>query len=188
MSEANKPPSEQTPFERFTEFTRRLIANLKRGVLPQIGPGTNHLSCVYAGNVAAAVLAALDAPEKPGFRAYNVTRDAPPLLTQREFFAAFAEALGLRPLRIPVPVTVIRIGVAVWSVLMKLFMPGRYTALGNAAMSFILGENPYSVARIQRELGWTPPFDTRTAIRRIVAQNKSPGDARARFPVTSAHR
>jgi len=160
-------------------FTRRLIANLKRGFLPQIGPGTNHLSCVYAGNVASAILAALDAPAKPGFRVYNVTRDAPPLLTQREFFAAFAEALGLRALSVRVPVPLIRMGVAAWSVLMRLVMPGRYTALGNAAMSFILGENPYSVERIRAELGWTPPFDPRTAIGRTVAQTKSPGGARA---------
>ena len=95
--------------ERDVLFTRRLIAHLKRGSLPQIGPGTNHLSCVYAGNVASAILAALDAPEKPGFRAYNVTRDASPLLTQREFFATFAEALGVRPVRVPVPVPLIRI-------------------------------------------------------------------------------
>jgi hypothetical protein len=58
-------------------------------------------------------------------------------------------------------------------------MPGRYTALGNAAMSFILGENPYSVERIRTELGWTPPFDARTAIWRAVAKTKSPGGARA---------
>jgi len=160
-------------------FTRRLIANLKRGFLPQIGPGTNHLSCVYAGNVASAILAALDAPAQPGFRAYNVTRDAPPPLTQREFFATFTEALGLRPLRIRVPVPLIRTSVAVWRVLMRLFLPGRYSALGNAAMSFILGENPYSVERIRSELGWTPPFDTHTAIVRSVQQNKSPGGARA---------
>jgi nucleoside-diphosphate-sugar epimerase len=165
--------------ERDLLFTRRLIANLRRGLLPQIGPGTNHLSCVYAGNVASAILAALDAPAKSGFRAYNLTRDAPPLLTQREFVAAFAEALGLRPLRVRVPVPLIRIGVALWSVLMRLFLPGRYTALGNAAMSFILGENPYSVERLRSELGWTPPFDMRTAILRSVQQNKSPGGARA---------
>ena len=165
--------------ERDLLFTRRLIANLKRGFLPQIGPGTNHLSCVYAGNVASAILAALDAPAKPGFRAYNVTRDAPPLLTQREFFAAFAEALGVRPRRVQIPVSLIRIGVAAWSVLMRLVMPGRYTALGNAAMSFILGENPYSVERIRTELGWSPPSDARTAIRRTVAETKSPGGARA---------
>jgi len=165
--------------ERDLLFTRRLIANLKRGFLPQVGPGTNHLSCVYAGNVASAIVAALDASVTPGFRAYNVTRDASPLLTQREFFAAFAEALGRRPLRVRIPVPVIRGGVRVWSLLMRLLLPGRYTALGNAAMSFILGENPYSVERIRAELGWTPPFDTRTAITRSVAKTKSPGGARA---------
>jgi len=165
--------------ERDLLFTRRLIANLNRGFLPQVGPGTNHLSCVYAGNVASAILAALDAPAKPGLRAYNVTRDASPLLTQREFFAAFAEALGRRPFRVRVPLRLIRMGVAAWSVLMRLLLPGRYTALGNAAMSFILGENPYSVERIRTELGWTPPFDTRTAIGRSVAKTKSPGSARA---------
>ena len=165
--------------ERDSLFTRRLIAIFKRGFLPQIGPGRNYLSCVYAGNVASAVLAALDAPSQPGFRAYNVTRDAAPLLQQREYFATFAESLGLRPLRIPVPVTLIRVGVAAWRTLMGLLMPGRYTALGNAAMSFILGENPYPIERIRTELGWTPPFDTRTAIRRSVSKNKSPGGARA---------
>jgi len=165
--------------ERDRLFTLRLIANLQRGFLPQIGPGTNHLSCVYAGNVASAILAALDAPAEPGFRAYNVTRDAAPLLTQREFFAAFADALKLRPLPIPVPVPLIRIGVKVWSVMMRLVLPGRYTALGNSAMSFILGENPYSVERIRSELGWIPPLDTRTAIARSVREIKSPGGARA---------
>ncbi len=165
--------------ERDVLFTRRLIANLRRGFLPQVGPGTNHLSCVYAGNVASAILAALDRPAAPGFRAYNVTRDAAPLLTQREFFAAFAEALGLRPLKIPVPVPVIRIGVKVWSIVTRLVLPGRYTALGNSAMSFILGENPYSVERIRSELGWMPPLDTRTAIVRSVRETKSPGGARA---------
>jgi len=165
--------------ERDRLFTGRLIANLRRGLLPQIGPGTNHLSCVYAGNVASAILAALDAPAQPRFRAYNVTRDAPPLLTQREFLARFAGALGLRPLRVRVPVPLIRIGVAAWSVLMRLVLPGRYTALGNSAMSFILGENPYSVERIRAELGWAPPFDARTAIGHSVAETKSPGGARA---------
>jgi len=51
--------------ERDRIFTSRLVANLKRGLLPQIGPGTNHLSCVYAGNVASAIVAAIDAPAFP---------------------------------------------------------------------------------------------------------------------------
>ena len=161
--------------ERDLLFTRRLIANIKRRFLPQIGPGTNHLSCVYAGNVASAVLAALDAPAQPGFRAYNVTRDGEPLLMQRDFFATFAEALGVRPIRVRLPVPLIRAGVRVWSVLMRLLLPGRYSALGNAAMSFILGENPYSTDRIRSELSWTPPYDTRTAIARSVRQQSGSG-------------
>jgi hypothetical protein len=62
---------------------------------------------------------------------------------------------------------------------MRLVMPGRYTALGNSAMSFILGENPYSVERIRDDLGWLPPLDTRSAIARSVREIKSPGGARA---------
>jgi nucleoside-diphosphate-sugar epimerase len=154
--------------ERDRLFTNRLLANLKRGLIPQIGPGTNHLSCVYAGNVASAIVAALDAPARPGFRAYNVTRDAPPPLTQREFFAAFAEAIGRPPRFIPVPIGLVRFGIGVWSTLLKALFPGRYAGLGSAAVSFILGENPYSTERIRRELGWTAPFDTRSAITRAV--------------------
>ncbi|HXO85610.1 MAG TPA: NAD-dependent epimerase/dehydratase family protein [Gemmatimonadales bacterium] len=154
--------------ERDRLFTSRLIANLKRGLIPQIGPGTNHLSCVYAGNVASAIVAALDAPLHPGFRAYNVTRDAPPLLTQREFFTGFATALGRPPRFIPVPVGLVRFGIGAWSTLLKALFPGRYAGLGSAAVSFILGENPYSTERIRRELGWTAPFDTRSAIARSV--------------------
>lgn len=154
--------------ERDQLFTRRLVANLKRGLVPQIGPGTNHLSCVYAGNVAAAIVAALDAPVGPGFRAYNVTRDAPPELTQREYFTTFAQALGRRPRFIPVPVSGLQLGIGIWTTLLRLLSPGRYAGLGGAAIAFLLGENPYSIDRIRAELGWSPPFDTRTAIARSV--------------------
>jgi nucleoside-diphosphate-sugar epimerase len=162
--------------ERDQLFTRRLIANLRRRVLPLIGSGTNHLSCVYAGNVASAVLAALDAPPRPGFRAYNVTRDADPLLMQREFFETFAAQLAVRPVRVRIPVFLLRLGIAAWSSVLKVVLPGRYSALGNAALTFILGENPYSIDCIRDELGWSPPVDMRTAIGRSVrGETKSPG-------------
>jgi nucleoside-diphosphate-sugar epimerase len=161
--------------ERDRLFTRRVIAVVRRGVLPLIGPGTNHLSCVYVGNVTAAVLAILDGPTQQGFRAYNVTRDATPLLTQREFFATFAAELGRRPRLIPVPLPVVRIGLALWTGLLRLVRPGRYAGLGGSAISFLLGENPYSIERIRNELGWTPSVDTRTAIARSVTGARSEG-------------
>jgi nucleoside-diphosphate-sugar epimerase len=154
--------------ERDRLFTPRLIAVARTGFFPRIGAGTNHLSCVYAGNVAAAIVAALN-KHIPGVRAYHVTADAPPALTEREFIAAFAEALGVRLRRVRVPVFVARLGVKLWTRWLRLRDPARYAGLGGAAVGFIIGENPYTATRAQQELGWTPPFDTRTAIRRTVA-------------------
>lgn len=154
--------------ERDKLFTARVVATMRRRVLPRIGPGTNHLSCVYAGNVASAILATLDAPPSAGFRAYNVTRDRPPLLTQRDFFGQFARELAIRVRFVPVPIAVAAVGVAIWSALLQLLQPRRYSGLAGAAVSFIVGENPYATERIRAELGWEPPFDARTAIARAV--------------------
>jgi len=135
--------------------------------VPRVGPGRNHLSCVYAGNVAAAVVAALDGA-RPGFRAYNVTHDAPPDLSEREWIAAFATALGVRVWRLPVPAALARLGAVLWTRWRSWRRPGRYAGLGRAAVAFLTGENPYTTARIREGLGWTPPLDARTAIARTV--------------------
>ena len=153
--------------ERDRLFTPRVIRAARLRFVPRIGPGTNRLSCVYAGNVAAAAVAALDAPLH-GFRAYNVTSDGPPALSQREFFAAFATALGRRPWSIPIPTPLA--GLAL----------GLLTArrLARAAVSFVSGENPYTDERIGAELGWQPPTQAPEAIRRTVAwflENEKPG-------------
>ena len=153
--------------ERDRLFTARVIATVRKGFFPLIGPGTNHPSCVYAGNVASAIVAAFKRGPS-AFRVYNVTADAPPALTQREFIGAFADALGVRLIRFPVPAFLARSGSKLWAGWRQLREPGRYSGLGGAAVSFITGENPYTAARVERELGWAPPFDTRTAIRRTV--------------------
>jgi len=154
--------------ERDRLFTPRVIAAVRGGIFPLIGSGKNHLSCVYVGNVASAIVAALKRPVS-SFRVYNVTHDAPPAVTQREFIMAFAEALGVRLLRFPVPAFVARLGAKAWARWQRFRNPSAYAGLGGAAVSFIVGENPYTDARVQQELTWTPPFDTRAAIRRAVA-------------------
>ena len=153
--------------ERDRLFTPRVIRVVRFGVVPRIGPGTNRLSCVYAGNVAAAVVAALEAPGF-GFRAYHVTSDAPPPLTQREFFAAFAAALGSRPRAIPIPLGLARVVMGVLT----------SRTLARAAASFIIGENPYGDDRARSELGWRPPFTAQEAVGRTVrwfVENEKPG-------------
>jgi nucleoside-diphosphate-sugar epimerase len=153
--------------ERDRLFTPRVIRAARLRFVPRIGPGTNRLSCVYAGNVAAAAVAALDAPLH-GFRAYNVTSDGPPALSQREFFAAFATALGRRLWSIPIPTRLAGLALG-------LFAARR---LARAAVSFVSGENPYTDERIRAELGWRPPTQAPEAIRRTVAwflENEKPG-------------
>ena len=153
--------------ERDRMFTPRILDVLRRPFAPQIGSGTNRLSCVYAGNVAAAAVAALDAQVR-GFRAYNVTSDGAPTLSQREFFSAFAGALGRRYRPVPIPRPLARIVI------------GLFTArrLARAAVSFLTGDNPYVDDRAQRELGWRPLIPAPQAIARTVAwfrENEKPG-------------
>ncbi len=153
--------------ERDRLFTPRLMRAVRGRVVPQIGPGTNHLSCVYAGNVATAIVAALEAPVS-GFRAYHVTTDAPPPLTMREFLEAFAGACGVRARFFRLPTGVARVAMGLWT--------GR--ALARAALAFITGENPYVTDRARAELDWTPPLTAREAIARTVrweSANEKPG-------------
>jgi nucleoside-diphosphate-sugar epimerase len=151
--------------ERDRLFTPRVIRAMRSPIIPLIGPGTNHLSCVYAGNVATAIVAALEAPVS-GFRAYNVACDASPPLTAREFLEAFAVACGARPRFFRVPAKVVGL------VMSLLAGP----ALARAALSFITGENPYVTDRAHAELGWTPHLASREAIARTVRwANEKPG-------------
>ena len=153
--------------ERDRLFTPRLVRAVSGRLVPQIGPGTNHLSCVYAGNVAGAIVAGLAAPWS-GFRAYNITADAPPPLEARQFLETIADACGVRPhfLRLPIPLA--RLAIGLWS----------GPRLARAALSFITGENPYPIDRAVAELGWTPALATREALTRTMrwlAANEKPG-------------
>lgn len=153
--------------ERDRLFAPRIYRSIRARILPLVGPGTNHLPCVYAGNVASAIVAALQRP-RPGFRAYNVTRDAGAPLTVREFMQAFAAAAGVRIRLLRLPVSLARWMLMIWS--------GR--RLARAALAFMTGEDPYVTDLIERELEWRPSVDTRTAIGRTVRWlmgNEKPG-------------
>jgi nucleoside-diphosphate-sugar epimerase len=156
--------------ERDRLFIPRLVRALRARIVPQIGPGTNHLSCVYAGNVATAIVAALTRtpPPEQGFRAYNITADAPPPLTARQFLETIADACALRVRFFRLPIPVARVAIGVWS----------GPTLARAALSFVTGENPYPIGRARSELDWTPSVTTREALARTirwVLTNEKPG-------------
>ena len=155
-------------------FSRKVARVVRTGIVPQIGPGTNVLSVVYAGNVAAAAVAALDA-DVPGGRAYNVTNDG--ALTQREFVDAFAGALGTRVRRVRLGRAPAAAALGAVMALARLLRPGRYGGVAHGAVHFLAGDNPYRSDRARDELGWRPPVEPRTAIERTVRwlqENETP--------------
>ncbi len=133
-------------------FSPRVAAVLRWRVAPLVGPGTNPLSVVYAGNVAAAVLAALDRPEATG--PFNVANDGG--LTLREFVERFAAGLGVRPLVVRIPAGAAwRAALAVDGAL-RLGRPRAPLSLLKTAVQFLSRANPYRSERAERELGWRP--------------------------------
>jgi len=151
--------------ERDRLFSPKVVRVVRTGLVPQIGPGTNVLSIVYAGNVAAAAVAALDAPVAGG-TAYNVTNDG--ALTQREFVDAFAAALGRRVRRVRVARAPAALALGAVTAAMRALRPARYGGVAAGAVHFLSGDNPYRSDRARAELGWRPVIDPRAAIERTV--------------------
>jgi nucleoside-diphosphate-sugar epimerase len=152
--------------ERDRLFTPRVLRAVRGILVPQIGPGTNHLSCVYAGNVAQAIVAALTAAPR-GFHAYLVTADRPPALTAREFLEAAASVAGSRPRFVRLPIPLARFAIALWS----------GPTLARQALGFMTGENPYRIERARTELGWVPEIDARDGLTRAGWwKTKGPGE------------
>jgi nucleoside-diphosphate-sugar epimerase len=143
-------------------FSNRVARALARGWAPLVGDGRNPMSVVYAGNVAAAIAAALDRPEATG--PFNVANDG--RLTQREFVEAFARGLGvrLRLLRVPRPLA--WNGARLLDALVRAARPGARMSTLKTAVQFLAGSNPYDSTRAARELGWIPPVEPREAVER----------------------
>jgi nucleoside-diphosphate-sugar epimerase len=143
-------------------FSPRVARVLARGVAPLIGDGANVLSVVYAGNVAAAVLAALDRPAVCG--AFNVANDGG--LTQRQFVECFARGLGLRVRVVRVP------GSLAWGTaraldsLRRAVRPGSPTTTLMTAVHFLVSANPYVSAKAAAELDWHPVVEASEAVER----------------------
>lgn len=135
-------------------FSPRVAAALRLGlgVAPVIGPGTNALSVVYAGNVAAAVLAALDRPAVTG--PFNVANDGG--MTQRGFLDHFAAGLGVRLHVVRLPARAAWLAAHLADGGMRLVRPAAPMTMLKGAVQFLANANPYSSARAERALGWRP--------------------------------
>jgi len=146
-------------------FSPRVARVLRRGLVPMIGDGANHLTVVYAGNVAAAVTAALDNGGVSG--PFNITNDGQ--ITQREFVERFAAGLGVRPRVLKIPhLLAWRVTWLLDATIGALLLSSGGPSL-SSAVQFLAGENSYSSARAQQLLKWRPPVPAGDAVERTGA-------------------
>lgn len=148
--------------ERDRVFAPALAALLRLPFTPLLGPGHATLPVVYAGNVAAAVAAAL-AAESPGAAVFNLGADFP--TTQRELLSGLARGLGVTERFLPVPAPLIRWGARVGDHLG--FRPPGARDLSLSRLSQLaLSDNPFRSERARRVLGWEPPYPPNEALER----------------------
>ena len=157
--------------ERERAFMTRMMRAVRFGVAPVVGKGDNHLAVVYAGNVAEAVLAALDRPHVEG--AFNTTNDGG--ITQREFFEMIGAAGGGRMRFVRLPLSVALVAGHAWHLWRRLRAPGSYAGIGGSGARFLSRENPFSSERAERELGWRPATSPHEALARTVRWFRNEG-------------
>ena len=143
-------------------FAPRVARLVRRGLAPLIGPGDNALSVVYAGNVAAAVLAALDRGDVTGH--FNITNDG--VVTQRQFLERLAAGLGVPARWIPVPHALAWGGARLWDATVGALAGWAGLLSARSSVQLLASVNPYTSARAQRVLGWRPIVPALDAVER----------------------
>lgn len=116
-----------------------------------LGDGHNAVPAVYAGNVAEAVLLALESGR--GRATWDVGLDHP--TTQRALLSGIAAGMGRSPRLVSIPAGLVRAGADVLERLGVSTPGAEHLPLGRAAR-LSLGQNPYPSRAIRGELGWDP--------------------------------
>ncbi|MFL5560689.1 MAG: NAD-dependent epimerase/dehydratase family protein [Gemmatimonadaceae bacterium] len=140
--------------KRDRQFIPRMATLLSRfHAFPLPGGGKNTLAIINAASVADAAIRAATS-DIAGGRAYNIANEGD--TTLRDFVELAATGLGTVVLRIPVPLGIVGFGLAAAQRMWKAFhLPGS-EVLQHASLNFVSRDNPFSSARAERELGWSP--------------------------------
>lgn len=152
--------------ERDRTTTARLVHRLERGQMQIIGRGDNPLSAIYAGEVATAAITAAERPEAAG-RAYNITDQGP--ITQRAFFALWAEAVGVPPARRRKPYGLVFAAALGMEAAWKLARSPRPPLITRYATWLMGRDVRYSTERARSELGWSPRLSYAESIEQTVS-------------------
>lgn len=148
----------------------RLVQFLKEGPARLIGSGDNYLPLVYAANVAEACILAATKPVAVG-RVYNVSSDC--RVTQRHYFNAVAQALGLRPVTRSLPTPVAMAIANLIEVPARLLGRKEPPVMSRFGLYIITSQGVFDCTRARQELGWQPRVGFEEGLARTIEWYKA---------------
>jgi len=158
----------------YGEWDREVLKAFKlarMGVAPVFGDGSQELSVIYAGDLAAALVAAATAPATAN-RVYYAAH--PVVTTSRDLVRAIGRAVGREPRIVPLPGVLAR-GL-LWTIGTIAHLAGRATLLsGDKAAEFLAPAWTCRPDALTRDAGWRAVIDLETGLRRTAAWYRREG-------------
>jgi len=158
----------------YGEWDREVLKAFKLarlGVAPVFGDGSQELSVIYAGDLAAALVAAATAPATAN-RVYYAAH--PVVTTSRDLVRAIGRAVGREPRIVPLPGVLAR-GL-LWTIGTIAHLAGRATLLsGDKAAEFLAPAWTCRPDALTRDAGWRAVTDLETGLRRTAAWYRREG-------------
>ena len=149
----------------YGEWDREVLKVFKlarAGLAPVFGDGSQELSVIYAGDLAAALVAAATAPAAAN-RVYFAAH--PVVTTSRELVRAIGRAVGRQPRIVPLPGLIAR-GL-LWTIGSIAHLAGRATLLsGDKAAEFLAPAWTCRSDALARDAAWRAETDLETGLRR----------------------
>ena len=163
-----RPP---TVYGEWDREVLKVFKMARTGLTPVFGDGSQELSVIYAGDLAAALLAAATAPAAAN-RVYYAAH--PVVTTSRELVRAIGRAVGREPRIVPLPGPVAR-GL-LWTIGSIAHLAGRATLLsGDKAAEFLAPAWTCRPDALARDAGWRAETDLETGLRRTAAWYRREG-------------
>ena len=158
----------------YGEWDREVLKVFKlarAGLAPVFGDGSQELSVIYAGDLAAALVAAATAPATAR-RVYYAAH--PDVTTSRELVRAIGRAVGRQPRIVPLPGPLAR--ALLWTIGSIAHLAGRATLLsGDKAAEFLAPAWTCRSDALARDAGWRAETDLATGLRRTAAWYRREG-------------
>jgi nucleoside-diphosphate-sugar epimerase len=158
----------------YGEWDREVLKVFKlarTGLAPVFGDGSQELSVIYAGDLAAALVAAATASATAN-RVYYAAH--PDVTTSRELVRAIGWAVGRQPRIVPLPAPIAR-GI-LWTIGAFAHLAGRATLLsGDKAAEFLAPAWTCRPDALARDAGWRAETDLETGLRRTAAWYRREG-------------